>query len=426
MSATANRTDTTYTFGVITPEELDRLSEATSQGSFQQWSGQVRLAKIRGHEAECVGVCDASGNLVTGCVILYLNGRFGADGSVYFGPIGISDDPALLRAITEAIRESARRHHAVSVACWPTSPHRLYSSNGQPDGEPNDALLAGFADAGWTHGGFHTGYDVVCQWMYVKDLTGITNGKELLASFGKRAQWSVKRAQSMGVHVREIGPDEFDVFADIERRTGERRGFATRGADYFRQFKQAYGADAHFMLAEIHIAEYVADMTAKREALQAKVARLQAKYDDVRLRVSNVSWGRNHAISRPPTSVWREVEGYARKGDVLPAAASMFVSHPNEVVYQYSGSLEEYKPFYASALIQYEAMLHLCVEKGVPRYNFYGISGVFDDPDDEGRGVLEFKQGFNGYVEQMVGKFTLPVDKFRFGVSNLAHKLLRR
>ena len=100
--------------------------------------------------------------------------------------------------------------------------------------------------------------------MYVKDLTGITNGKELLASFGKRAQWSVKRAQSMGVHVREIGPDEFDVFADIERRTGERRGFATRGADYFRQFKQAYGADAHFMLAEIHIAEYVADMTAKR------------------------------------------------------------------------------------------------------------------------------------------------------------------
>ena len=63
--------------------------------------------------------------------------------------------------------------------------------------------------------------------MYVKDLTGITNGKELLASSGKRAQWSVKRAQSMGVHVREIGPDEFDVFADIERRTGERRGFAT-------------------------------------------------------------------------------------------------------------------------------------------------------------------------------------------------------
>ena len=155
------------------------------------------------------------------------------------------------------------------------------------------------------------------------------------------------------------------------------------------------------MLAEIHIAEYVADMTAKREALQAKVARLQAKYDErptTRIERQLGEESRNLAAADKRLA---EVEGYARKGDVLPAAASMFVSHP-------------------------EAMLHLCVEKGVPRYNFYGISGVFDDPNDEGRGVLEFKQGFNGYVEQMVGKFTLPVDKFRFGVSNLAHKLLRR
>ena len=70
-------------------------------------------------------------------------------------------------------------------------------------------------------------------------------------------------------------------------------------------------------------------------------------------------------------------------------------------------------------------MLHLCVEKGVSRYNFYGIDGVFDDPDDEGRGVLEFKQGFNGYVEELPGEFTLPVSKLRYGVSDLAHKLLR-
>ena len=137
-------------------------------------------------------------------------------------------------------------------------------------------------------------------------------------------------------------------------------------------------------------------MTAKREALKTKVAQLQAKYDErptTRIERQLGEESRNLAAADKRLA---EVEGYAKKGDVLPAAASMFVSHPNEVVYQYSGSLEEYKPFYASALIQYEAMLHLCVEQGVSRYNFYGISGVFDDPNDEGRGVLEFKQGFNG------------------------------
>lgn len=55
-----------------------------------------------------------------------------------------------------------------------------------------------------------------------------------------------------------------------------------------------------------------------------------------------------------------------------------------------------------------------------------GISGVFDDPEDDGRGVLEFKQGFNGYVEELPGEFTLPVSKLRYGVNDLAHKLLRR
>ena len=50
---------------------------------------------------------------------------------------------------------------------------------------------------------------------------------------------------------------------------------------------------------------------------------------------------------------------------------------------------------------------------------------MFDHPEDDGRGVLEFKQGFNGYVEELPGEFTLPVSKLRYGVSDLAHKLLR-
>ena len=88
-----------------------------------------------------------------------------------------------------------------------------------------------------------------------------------------------------------------------------------------------------------------------------------------------------------------EAAEYAKDGDVLPAAASLFVEHARETVYLFSGSVEKYKPFYASALVQHDAMLHLCVERGVTRYNFYGIDGVFDDPNSEGRGVLEFKQG---------------------------------
>ena len=98
------------------------------------------------------------------------------------------------------------------------------------------------------------------RWRYLKDLTGITDEKSLLKSYDKRTQWSVKRAASMGVHVRELGEDELQVFADIEQATAERRNFEYRGEAYFRKFKQAYGSKAHFMVAQIHIGEYIADM----------------------------------------------------------------------------------------------------------------------------------------------------------------------
>ena len=121
------------------------------------------------------------------------------------------------------------------------------------------------------------GYTAVPRWRYLKDLTGITDEKSLLKSYDKRTQWSVKRAQSMGVHVRELSDDELGVFARIEQQTAERRSFEYRGEAYFHRFKEAFGSKAHFMVAEIHIDEYVADMTAKREALSAKVAALTAK-----------------------------------------------------------------------------------------------------------------------------------------------------
>ena len=75
--------------------------------------------------------------------------------------------------------------------------------------------------------------------------------------------------------------------------------------------------------------------------------------------------------------------------------------------------------------IQHHAMMQ-CLERGMERYNFYGISGVFDDPDDPGRGVLEFKQGFDGYVEELPGAFTLPVDRVRCALADTAHRLLHR
>ena len=61
-------------------------------------------------------------------------------------------------------------------------------------------------------------------------------------------------------------------------------------------------------------------------------------------------------------------------------------------------------PIYSVALIQnlissmpavlQEYMMLETIKRGIPRYNFLGIQGIFDGSD----GVLRFKQNFNGYI----------------------------
>ena len=442
-----------FTVAALTPEQFDDFSAHHPQGNFQQTSAMGRLRAKRGVEVEYIGVFEANA-VVAAALFETHRSRLSTFAAVHDGPLCDWHDKELSAYLIDQLKAHAKKKGAAQLEITPEFPYRLLDTAGKPlpspasefsgDEEsdkhavvwpcgvprsatsaPDTASLETLKQLGLRHGGFTTGYTAVPRWRYLKDLTGIADEKALLNSYDKRTQWSVKRAQSMGVHVREVEGDELKIFADIEQATAERRSFEYRGEGYFRDFKAAFGDKAHFMVAEIHIAEYVAQMTAKRDALTAKVASLQAKYDEHPTTKTQRQLGEETRNLEAAVKRLAEASEFAKQGDILPAAASLFVEHPREVIYLFSGSVEEYKPFYASALIQHVAMRDLCVAKRQTRYNFYGIDGIFDDPNSEGRGVLEFKQGFNGYVEELSGEFELTVRPLTYAVKQIAHTLLR-
>ena len=87
---------------------------------------------------------------------------------------------------------------------------------------------------------------------------------------------------------------------------------------------------------------------------------------------------------------------------MIPLAAAMFVNDGREMVYLYSGSARKYQKYGGAHLIQWE-MIQEALATGCERYNFYGVRPVAGD------GVYKFKQGFRGYVEELLGTFALPV-----------------
>ena len=140
----------------ITPAELDAFSAAQVQGSFQQTSQMAAMGAFNG-PVDSVGV-KRGDKLIAACYVVYTRSRFGLEGSVWCGPLCDYDNPQVVEAMTEALRRSAKAHHAISVSCWPAAVYRLHDLDGKPTSDPDTTMMDNMARFGWKHGGFTVGY----------------------------------------------------------------------------------------------------------------------------------------------------------------------------------------------------------------------------------------------------------------------------
>lgn len=208
-----------YDITPITFNQLDLLSAGHPQGGLQQTGHMAHLAAPDVEATDLIGVT-RNGVLTAGCLIAWTRGRFGLEGSIWLGPLCTLDDPKLLENMTRGIRLAARRRHAVSVTCWPNIEYQRHDAVGNLIGVPDTMILDAYRSCGWRHQGFDTGYGkVINRWNWIRTFDGIKDEQTLLASCKPRTRWSVNRARTSGVRVRELGADELGTFVDIERKT---------------------------------------------------------------------------------------------------------------------------------------------------------------------------------------------------------------
>ena len=103
-------------------------------------------------------------------------------------------------------------------------------------------------------------------------------------------------------------------------------------------------------------------------------------------------------------------------------SAAMFILYGDEIVYLFSGSYEEYMKYCGQYRLQWE-IIKYAADNGYRRYNFYGIQDVFN-PKGKDYGVYEFKKGFGGYVEELLGSYILDIDS-KAKIYNLLRKIKR-
>ncbi|HGR8457532.1 TPA: peptidoglycan bridge formation alanyltransferase MurN, partial [Streptococcus pneumoniae] len=256
-----------------------------------------------------------------------------------------------------------------------------------------------------------------------KDLTELTE-KSLLKSFSKKGKPLVKKAETFGIRLKKLKREELSIFKNITKETSERREYSDKSLEYYEHFYDTFGEQAEFLIASLNFSDYMSKLQGEQNKLEENLDKLRLDLSKNPHSEKKQNQLREYSSQFETFEVRKAeardlIEKYGEEDIVL--AGSLFVYMPQETTYLFSGSYTEFNKFYAPALLQKYVMLE-SIKRGIPKYNFLGIQGIFDGSD----GVLRFKQNFNGYIVRKAGTFRYHPSPLKYKAIQLLKKIVGR
>ena len=253
-------------------------------------------------------------------------------------------------------------------------------------------------------------------WMYVLDIDGKTED-EVLKNMKPNTRNTIRKTLKNGIEIIELEKKDLPMFHKIMIETGKRKGFHIRNLDYYENMYDLFKprGEIKFLLTRLDLKKHIKMLKEDKEKqLEEKNKLSDAKYNDGKKKAFDL------AIEGINKRIKQAEEIMKRDGEVINLSSSMFIMTDPEIIYLSSGNYEEYMCYNSQYLIQWE-MIKYGIEHKFKRYNFYGITGNFDK-NDKDYGIYEFKTGFNGFVEELIGEYTYPTS-FMYHIMNLIHKI---
>ena len=254
-------------------------------------------------------------------------------------------------------------------------------------------------------------------WMFSLDLENKTE-EQILKEMKPNTRNTIRKAEKIGITIRELEYEELDKFQDIMVETGERKNFSIRKLSYYQDmYKLLHDKkQIKYVITELDLKKYIKKLEEEIETRKNELSKLNdAKYND----------GKKKALNNEIDSFNKRIKDTKEiikktNKNVITLSGSMFIMIEPEIIYLSSGNYEEYLHFNSQYLIQWD-MIKYGIKNGFKKHNFYGIpANINEKPKDYG--IYEFKRGFNGYVEELIGEFELPISK-EYYLFKLIHKI---
>ncbi|MBZ2107508.1 aminoacyltransferase [Streptococcus mitis] len=405
----------------LTKEEFQAYSDQVSSRSFMQSVQMGDLLEKRGARIVYLAL-NQEGEIQVAALVYSLPMLGGLHMEINSGPIYTQQDA--LPVFYAELKEYAKQNGVLELLVKPYETYQTFDGEGNPIDAEKKSIIQDLTDLGYQFDGLKTGYPGgEPDWLYCKDLNELTE-KTLLNSFSKKGKALVKKADTFGIQLKKLNREELSIFKDITKTTSERREYSDKSLEYYEHFYDSFGEKAEFVIAILNLGEYIQNLIHKQKELSEKIATslllLEQYPDSAQKKKEHKELARQYESFEVRKAEARElIKKYGEKDLVL--AGSLFIYMPQETTYLFSGSYTEFNKFYAPALLQKYVMLE-SIKRGIPKYNFLGIQGIFDGSD----GVLRFKQNFNGYIVRKAGTFRYYPSPLKYKAIQLLKKILGR
>lgn len=404
-------------FTEITEKEYEKYWENHPLKTFMSAPKIAKLREKNNWKAYFVGVKENK-KIIAAAMLLSHKRRFNVN--EFYSPRGFLLDfnnKELLEFFVKEVKDFVHKHNGYVLRIDPYVIYKQRDINGDivEDGLDNTSIVNHLKSLGFKK--VPTNNMEQVSWMFSLDLEGKTED-QILKEMKPNTRNNIRKAEKLGITMKELSYDELDRFQNIMIETGERKGFAIRNVEYFQNMYKLFHDDEEvkYYVTELNLKEYTKRLEEEKKEKEEKLNNLgDAKYKDgERKNILNEIESLDKRIADS-----KDIMKNTNK-DVITLSGSMFMLIQPEIIYLSSGNYEEYLKFNSQYLIQWE-LIKYGIKKGFKKHNFYGIpENINEHPKDYG--IYEFKKGFNGYVEELIGEYELPIT-FHYNVFKLLKKL---
>ena len=396
-------------------EEFRKFLDGHPLRSFMQTPEIGKLREMNGWKVEYLGVKE-KGKIVAGTMLLSKKRHFGKrEFYALRGPLLDFEDSNMVSTFFSLLKDYVKKNSGYVLRM---DPYLVYQSR---DGEGK--VVPGVDHRDCVKQLLSLGFHKVAEkdqeqvsFMYVLDLEGKTE-EEILKNMKPNTRNTIRKTLKNGIEIRELTREELPIFLKIMEETGKRKGFAIRDLSYYQHMYDVFHdrGEIKYLVTTLNLTHHIELLEKeKKEAMESKEKLSEAKYND----------GKRKSFEATIQSLEKRIvqakEILEKDGEVITLSGSMFVMTQPEIIYLSSGNYEEYMMYNSQYLIQWE-MIQYGIKHHFKRYNFYGIPSSFDK-NDKDYGIYEFKTGFNGYVEQLIGEYVMNTS-FVYYLIKLLHKI---